>query len=69
MIRRSCDAEIVLDITVHPEQVQNNNVQFAVCLCEKKHDADQPLNLKTTSTTNDKVRQREVYSVGHSILH
>ena len=53
MVRHSCDTELVLDITVHPEQEQSNNVQFEVNLHEKQ-DVKQPLNNKTP--VNDEVR-------------
>ena len=53
MVRHRCDTELVLDITVHPEQEQNNNVQFEVNLHEKQ-DVKQPLNNKTP--VNDEVR-------------
>ena len=46
IVRHSCDEELVLDITIHPEQDQNNNVQFAVCLREKQ-DIEEQLNNKT----------------------
>ena len=53
MVRHSCDPELVLDICVFPEQEQNNNVQFAVCLREKQ-DVKQPPNNKTP--VKDEVR-------------
>ena len=59
MVRHSCDEELVLDITIHPEQQQNNNVQFAVCLREKQ-DVKQLPNYKTP--VNDEVRLFSHYS-------